>query len=229
MRINYNDKGLKSVADALIQSFVQNKIVQDQDLQISNISLPVFDKIWGNIYISDTGETAYFIIGHIVTENSDISVQIGNLAVSLKIRDKESSKMLRKLILSELLSKHIKGPDGTKTTTGIVCNKNRERRGELSAYTFIEDNVIVDEFVVKDFNDTLNEEDIFRSVFVLANKPSSFILDGYVQTPDNFNSLKDYVNTNFPYLVLYLSLLIYYLQKMLLCLRYDRLLLLQKL
>ena len=163
LRINYNDKGLKSVADALIQSFVQNKIVHNQNLQISNISLPVFDKIWGNIYISDTGEIAYFIIGHIVTENSDISVQIGNLAVSLKIGDKESSKMLRKSILSSLLSKHIRDTGGAKTKTGIVYNKSRKKRGELSAYTFSEDNIIVGsalnvvEYAKRNFNNLNNK------------------------------------------------------------------------
>ena len=126
LRINYNDKGLKSVADALIQSFVQNKIVKSQGLQISNISLPVFDKIYGNIYISDTGKTRYFIVGHILADNPNISIKIGDVAVSLKIGDKESGKMLRKSILSELLRKYI-GKTG----------------GELSAYTFIEDSVIV--------------------------------------------------------------------------------------
>ncbi len=126
LRIDYNDKGLKAAADAIIQSFVQSRIVQDKGLQISNLSLPVFDEIQGNIYIHDTGETAYFIIGHIVSEDSAISMKIGDLAVSLKIGDKESSKMLRKSILSELLRKYI-GKTG----------------GELSAYTFVEDSVIV--------------------------------------------------------------------------------------
>lgn len=200
---------MKSVADALIQSFVQNKIVQDQGLQISNISIPVFDKIWGNIYISDTGETAYFIIGHIVTENSDISVQIGNLAVSLKIGDKESSKMLRKSILSGLLSKYIRGADGAKTKTGIVYNKSRKKRGELSAYTFSEDNIIVGsalnvvEYAKRNFNNlnnkaTLNDkndgyislENKNNILFRLLNKYSSNLGFSLATSPD-LNKIKN--------------------------------------
>jgi len=188
LRINYNDKGLKSVADAIIQSFVQNKIVQDPDLQISNISLPVFDKIWGNIYISGTGEIAYFIIGHIVTENSDISVQIGKLAVSLKIGDKESSKMLRKSILSSLLSKHIRGAGGEATKTGIVYNKSRKKRGELSAYTFSEDNIIVGsaldvvEYAKRNFNNLNNK--------VTLNDKN----DGYISLENKNNLLLRLLN-----------------------------------
>lgn len=165
-RINYNDKGLKSVADALIQSFVQNKIVQNQDLQISNISLPVFDKILGNIYISDTGETAYFIIGHILADNQNISMKIGGVAVSLKIGDKESSKILRKTILSELLRNHI-GKTGS----------------ELSAYTFIEDSVIVGselnlvKYAKRNFSDLNNRA-------TLDNKT-----DGYITLENKDNLL----------------------------------------
>ncbi|GEM_PF-4258590 len=210
LRINYDDKGLKSVADAIIQSFVQNKIVKSQDLQISNLSLPVFDKIRGNIYISETGETTYLIIGHIVTENSDISVQIGDLAISLKIGDKKSSKMLRKSILSGLLSKHIKDPDGAKTKTGIVYNKNRERRGELSAYIFIEDNIIVGsalnivEYAKRNFNNlnnqaTLNDktdgyitlENKNNLLFRLLNKYSSNLGFSLATFP-NLNKIKNF-------------------------------------
>jgi len=172
LRIDYNDKGLKSVADALIQSFVQSKIVQDTDLKISNISLPIFDKIWGNIYVPDAGETAYFIVGHIATENSDISMKIGDLAVSLKIGNKESSKTLRKSILAGLLAKHIKGSDRTKT----------RKEGELSAYVFIGDNVIVGtapdvvEYAKSNFNNLNNQA------------PLNDKTDGYI-TLENKNNL----------------------------------------
>ncbi len=157
LRINYNDKGLKSVADALIQSFVQNKIVNDRGLQISNISLPVFDKIYGNIYVSDTGKTKYFIVGHILADNPNISIKIGGVAVSLKIGDKESGKMLRKSILSELLRKYI-GKTGS----------------ELSAYTFIEDSVIV--------GSTLNLVEYAKRNFSNLNSQTALDdkTDGYV-------------------------------------------------
>ncbi|MCK5594860.1 hypothetical protein KAI19_01630 [bacterium] len=172
LRINYNDEGLKSVADALIQSFVQSKIVQNTDLQISNISLPIFDKIWGNICILDAGETAYFIVGHIATENSDISMQIGGLAVSLKLGNKESGKTLRKSILAGLLDKHIKGSDTTKT----------RKAGELSAYAFVGDNVIVGtapdvvEYAKRNFNNLNNQA------------PLNDKTDGYI-TLENKNNL----------------------------------------
>ncbi|MBU0479241.1 hypothetical protein KKC91_11840 [bacterium] len=211
LRIDYDDKGLKSAVDLIIQSFVQSRIVQNRDLQISNISLPVFDKIWGNIYISNTGETIYFITGHIVSEASDISMKIGDLAVSLKIGDKKSSKMLRKTILSGLLSKHIGGADGIKTETGIVYNKGRNKRGELSAYTFIEDNIIVGstlnivEYAKRNFNNlntqaTLNDktdgyitlENKNNLLLRLLNKYSSNLGFSLATSPDlnKINNLK---------------------------------------
>jgi len=64
----------------------------------------------------------------------------------------------------------------------------------------IEDNIIVDEYILKSFNDTLAEEETFRSVYISANRPGNFILEGYVVSPDTFTTLVDFVNQYFPYL-----------------------------
>ncbi len=64
----------------------------------------------------------------------------------------------------------------------------------------IEDNIIVDEYILKNFNDTLSEEETFRSVYISANRPGNFILEGYVISPDTFTILTDFVNQYFPYL-----------------------------
>jgi len=71
---------------------------------------------------------------------------------------------------------------------------------QLSFIKHIDDNIIIDELTVKNFNDSLNEEVNFRSVYVLANKPGNYILEGYVKTTDNFSTLTSFVNLNFPYL-----------------------------
>ncbi|NGX48556.1 MAG: hypothetical protein K940chlam5_00144 [Candidatus Anoxychlamydiales bacterium] len=74
---------------------------------------------------------------------------------------------------------------------------------DLKALSFIkniEDNIVIDEITVKNFNDSLNEEASFRSVFSLANKPGNYVLDGYVKTAANYSGLSSFVNSNFPYL-----------------------------
>ena len=77
--------------------------------------------------------------------------------------------MLRKTILSGLLNKHIKGADGAKT----------KKRGELSAYTFIGDNVIVGtasdliEYAKRNFNNLNNQalpNDKYDGYISLENK-----------------------------------------------------------
>ncbi len=40
----------------------------------------------------------------------------------------------------------------------------------------------------------------FRSVYISANRPGNFILEGYVVSPDTFTILTDFVNQYFPYL-----------------------------
>jgi type III secretion system YscD/HrpQ family protein len=63
----------------------------------------------------------------------------------------------------------------------------------------IDDNVVVDELVTTEFNESLNKEISLNNVYCFANKPGNFILSGYVATTDNYSSLITFVNDNFPY------------------------------
>jgi type III secretion system YscD/HrpQ family protein len=71
---------------------------------------------------------------------------------------------------------------------------------QLDFISKIEDNVIIDEGVVKNFNQVLDQADDYRSVHLLNPKPSEFILSGYVDNTKQFEALVDYVNLNFNYL-----------------------------
>ncbi|MBN2478898.1 MAG: type III secretion system inner membrane ring subunit SctD [Parachlamydiales bacterium] len=71
---------------------------------------------------------------------------------------------------------------------------------QLTFIETIEDNVIVDESVVKDFNDTLSDIKEFKSVSLHTPKAGLFVLQGYVDDAVNFENLTDYVNSNFSYL-----------------------------
>ena len=64
----------------------------------------------------------------------------------------------------------------------------------------IDDNVIIDESIKKNFNDTLFDMEEFRSVYIHTPKAGEFILEGMVQFPQNFEALQEWVNNNFPYL-----------------------------
>lgn len=64
----------------------------------------------------------------------------------------------------------------------------------------VEDNIVIDEYVTKDFNEVLSEDEDFRSVYLYSYQPGSFILEGFVKTPKNYQDLTDYINSNFSYL-----------------------------
>ncbi len=71
---------------------------------------------------------------------------------------------------------------------------------QLTYINDIEDNVIVDEFVWKDFNNVLNEIEAFRSVSLHSPKAGIFVISGYVADPKTAEELTDYINSNFPYI-----------------------------
>ena len=64
----------------------------------------------------------------------------------------------------------------------------------------IDDNVIIDEYVFENINALLYKNPLWRSVILTGSQPGKFVLKGYMQTLEEFSSLNDYVNRNFPYL-----------------------------
>lgn len=70
---------------------------------------------------------------------------------------------------------------------------------QLNFISNIEDTIIVDEGVWKDFNATLMSLGEFKSVSLHANEPGKFLVEGYVKTAEEYQKLSDYINTNFPY------------------------------
>ncbi|GAB4185570.1 MAG: hypothetical protein Tsb0015_02580 [Simkaniaceae bacterium] len=66
--------------------------------------------------------------------------------------------------------------------------------------TAIEDNIIIDELLVENFNALLMKNPNWRSVALMAPEAGKFALRGYVDTQDVAANLIDYVQHNFPYL-----------------------------
>lgn len=63
----------------------------------------------------------------------------------------------------------------------------------------VENNVIIDEYVWKNINDILNVNPAFRSVNIHSPKAGTFMVNGYLATPNDAQNLSDYLNANFPY------------------------------
>jgi len=66
--------------------------------------------------------------------------------------------------------------------------------------TSIEDNIIIDELVVENFNALLVKNPVWRSVTLMSPKAGKFLLRGYVDTAQAISDLLDYVRRNFTYL-----------------------------
>lgn len=70
----------------------------------------------------------------------------------------------------------------------------------LSFITYIEDNVVVDEYVWQNMNGLLQSNTGWQGVALHSTTPGRFIIKGYLQTGEEAQALSDYLNLNFPYL-----------------------------
>ncbi len=64
----------------------------------------------------------------------------------------------------------------------------------------IENNVVIDECVWQNMNALLSTNTDFLGVSIYSSQPGYFVVRGYLQTPEQVQSLVDYLNMNFPYL-----------------------------
>ncbi len=63
----------------------------------------------------------------------------------------------------------------------------------------VEDTVVIDELVWQNMNSLFLSNPEWQAVTVYAPAPGKFVLRGYVQTPELFQQLTEYMNANFPY------------------------------
>jgi len=70
----------------------------------------------------------------------------------------------------------------------------------LEFITGIADNIIIDELVWKEMNQTLQWNPMFRGISMHSPRAGLFVLSGYLQSKEKAEALGEYVSLNFPYL-----------------------------
>ncbi len=74
------------------------------------------------------------------------------------------------------------------------------RLSSLKFLSTLENNIIIDERVVENFNALLLKNPAWRSVTIMYTQVGRFLLRGYVETPEQLQELSDYIRRNFSYL-----------------------------
>jgi type III secretion system YscD/HrpQ family protein len=72
--------------------------------------------------------------------------------------------------------------------------------GLMPEVSGLEESVVIDELVWRNYNDLLNDNPDWRSVSIQAQHPGRFTVNGYVGSTDIATALADYLTVNFPYL-----------------------------
>lgn len=98
------------------------------------------------------------------------------------------------------------GEDGGKlflvghVLTGVEHQELLYKLKNLGFIRSIEDNVVVDEYVWQNMNALLSTNPAWVGVSIHSPTPGRFVMRGYIQSPDQAQSLQDYMNRQFPYL-----------------------------
>ncbi len=70
---------------------------------------------------------------------------------------------------------------------------------QISTIDHLEDNIIIDEYVWKNMNDLLSENESWRGVSIHSPTPGKFVLSGFVKESTIAEELMNYLHIHFPY------------------------------
>ncbi len=84
--------------------------------------------------------------------------------------------------------------------TAVDAQEMRYRISQIPFIVTTEDNVVIDEYVVKMMNDVISENAGWRGVSIGAPAPGKFVVNGYILTNDEAAKLAEYLTINFPYM-----------------------------
>ena len=70
----------------------------------------------------------------------------------------------------------------------------------LSFIQNVDDNVVIDEYVWQNINALLSTNPLWQSISIYSPTAGKFVMRGYLQSPEQWQELSDYLNLNFPYL-----------------------------
>ncbi len=85
-------------------------------------------------------------------------------------------------------------------STGVEYQEMNYRISQIDFIMSTEQNVVIDEMVVKMMNDVLAENNAWRGVSIQTPEAGKFTAIGYVQTNLQATQLGEYLTVNFPYL-----------------------------
>lgn len=81
-------------------------------------------------------------------------------------------------------------------------NQIRYNLQPLTQIRNVDDNIVIDELVIRETNQLMNKQNLWRGVAVRANSPGRFELTGYLATREEASKLYEHINRHFPYLEL---------------------------
>jgi type III secretion system YscD/HrpQ family protein len=70
---------------------------------------------------------------------------------------------------------------------------------QISAIDHLEDNIIIDEYVWKNMNDLLSDNEAWRGINIHSPMAGKFVLSGYVKQSTDAEELMNYLRIHFPY------------------------------
>ncbi|MFC2149251.1 hypothetical protein ACFLQ8_00950 [Candidatus Auribacterota bacterium] len=143
MRMTSDDKGIGSILNACKKWFLKEKIGPEVNDVIEDFNILEFDEIAIGVFPYKKGQLEFLAVGDINSKDASVTFKVKDVNLKLSIKERDNVKGLQEGIVKSILERWVDESDRRSDKDGVVFSRAREKRGDISSYGFIKNQVIV--------------------------------------------------------------------------------------
>lgn len=143
VKIKSTDPGIAWILNAYKKWFMREKFGREVNSVVEDFNVLEFDEIAAGLLLSESGKPQYLAIGDMTKDNATVTFKYKDMNLKLKIKEREDVKGLQQGIVKALMDQWMDDKEKNEDTDGIVFSRKRAQKGDISAYTFVNNRVIL--------------------------------------------------------------------------------------
>lgn len=143
VKVKSTDPGIAWILNAYKKWFMHEKFGREVNSIVEDFNVLEFDEIAAGLLLNESGKPQYLAIGDMTKDNATVTFKYKDMNLKLKIKEREDVKGLQHGIVKALMDQWMDDKEKNEDTDGIVFSQKRAQKGDISAYTFVNNRVIL--------------------------------------------------------------------------------------
>ncbi len=143
VKVKSTDPGVQWILTEYKRWFLGDKFGKEAQNIVGDFNILEFSEISLGLLLDADGKPQYLGIGDIDQENTTVTFKYKNLNLKLRVKERDETKGLQQGIVTALLKQWMGETSEASGAEGILFSASRAAKGDICAYTFVNNRVIL--------------------------------------------------------------------------------------